>query len=269
MSHLNTKHRNGFNKGLTQITQPGDNTGIAFSILRLERGETHYFHSKMELALLHMDGAIEVEVDGRNFENQRNSIFDESPFAVHVSPNTPIEIKATSDCECGVFETLNEASFPSVVYLATDTENEHRGKGLLEDTSMRYVRTIFDGSNSHPNTKLVLGEVVNFPGRWSSYPPHHHPQPEIYHYRFTNSKGYGHAEMGDDVYKVHQNDTLKIVDNKDHSQCAAPGYGMYYIWVIRHLEKERYTVPEFTEDHRWTMQEGAEFWRPQEEEALV
>ena len=81
----------------------------------------------------------------------------------------------------------------------------------------------------------VLGEVVTMPGRWSSYPPHHHPQPEIYHYRFTRPQGYGHAELGDDVLKVKQFDTVKIFDGNDHAQCAAPGYGMYYSWVIRHL----------------------------------
>ncbi len=127
---------------------------------------------------------------------------------------------------------------------------------------LRFVRTIFDRSNSHPDTQLVLGEVVNFPGRWSSYPPHHHPQPEIYHYRFTNPHGYGHAELGEDVYKVRPGDTLKILDELDHSQCSAPGYGMYYIWVIRHLPNSRYTVPVFTDEHRWTMDPASHFWSP-------
>ena len=60
-----------------------------------------------------------------------------------------------------------------------------------------------------------MGEVVTAPGGWSSYPPHHHEQPEIYHYRFTEPQGYGHAECGDDVFKVRQYDTYKIVDEKN------------------------------------------------------
>ena len=91
-----------------------------------------------------------------------------------------------------------------------------------------------------------------------SRPPHHHAQPEIYHYRFTEPQGYGHGELGDHVFKVRQFDTLKILDQNDHSQTSAPGYGMYYIWVIRHLPGDPYTVPRFTPEHRWTMEKGAD-----------
>ena len=142
--------------------------------------------------------------------------------------------------------------------------NEPRGRGQVGGRALRYVRTIFDRTNSPPEVELVLGEVVTFPGGWSSYPPHHHPQHEIYHYRFTEPQGYGHAELGEEVVKVKQYDTIKIPAGLDHAQCAAPGYGMYYSWVIRHLPDKPYTVPEFTAEHAWTMQPDAAFWRPPE-----
>jgi 5-deoxy-glucuronate isomerase len=124
------------------------------------------------------------------------------------------------------------------------------------------VRTIFDGDNSPLDAELVLGEVVTLPGGWSSYPPHHHRQPEIYHYRFTEPQGYGHAELGEDVHKVYERDTILIPPGLDHAQCAAPGYGMYYSWVIRHLPGDPYTVPDFTESHAWTMDAQARYWWP-------
>ena len=37
---------------------------------------------------------------------------------------------------------------------------------------------------------------------------------------------------------------------------------MYYAWVIRHLPEAPYTVPEFTEEHRWTMERDAKIWLP-------
>ena len=64
--------------------------------------------------------------------------------------------------------------------------------------------------------------------------------------------------------KVRQNDTVKILDGLDHAQCAAPGYGMYYAWVIRHLPDNPYIVPEFTAEHRWTQDPAAKFWRPKD-----
>jgi 5-deoxy-glucuronate isomerase len=96
--------------------------------------------------------------------------------------------------------------------------------------------------------------VITYPGRWSSYPPHHHPQPELYYYRFDRPQGYGHAECGDEVYKVREHDVLRIPGGRDHAQCAAPGYHMYYLWTIRHLEGARYAGFETTPDHRWTFE---------------
>jgi len=126
------------------------------------------------------------------------------------------------------------------------------------------VRTIFDFRN-RPQARLVLGEVVTLPGRWSSYPPHHHPQPEIYHYRFSQPSGFGFSEAGGGVVRVRHGDTLKIPPGADHAQVAAPGYPMYYLWVIRHLDGNPYRKPEFTESHRWLLDPGVKAWRPKED----
>ena len=261
--HL-TNHRQGFRKGLNVITDRNDPTGIQFSILKLEAGENHCLQSDWELAVLQMEGHGILEVNGQRVDYNRNSLFDDSPVAAHVPRDIAIKIKAVTDLELALFETKNEKRFAPKIYPPETTSNEHRGKGLVDDASLRYVRTIFDGSTTDKNTQLVLGEVVNFPGRWSSYPPHHHPQPEIYHYRFSDQRGYGHAELGENVMKVRPNDTVRIMQEKDHSQCAAPGYAMYYIWVIRHLPSRRYTVPEFTKLHCWTMDPCAVSWKPKE-----
>jgi 5-deoxy-glucuronate isomerase len=131
----------------------------------------------------------------------------------------------------------------------------------VQNACLRNVRLIFDRT-TRPESNLVLGEVVNYPGRWSSYPPHHHDQPEIYHYRFTAPHGYGHAELGDDVVKVREGDTVVIPPGRDHAQVSAPGYGMYYLWMIRHLPGNPYTGFTFAEEHKWTLDASQQGWRP-------
>ncbi|MDR3518098.1 MAG: 5-deoxy-glucuronate isomerase [Azospirillaceae bacterium] len=260
--HL-TEHRNGFAHGATVITtagEPQDDTGIDFSIWKLTRGETSTVTVTGETAWLVMAGTIKVHVDDHSVHLARTSLFDESASCVHVAAGTTVTITAGSDAELAVFATPNTARFEPRIFTPAQVPNEHRGKGILGDTCYRYVRTIFDRNNSDPACELVLGEVVTHPGRWSSYPPHHHPQPEIYHYRFTHPQGYGHGETGEQVFKIRNNDTLKIFDGNDHPQCAAPGYGMYYIWVIRHLPGNPYTVPEFTKEHQWTLDRNAPYW---------
>ena len=163
----------------------------------------------------------------------------------------------------GYYSTDNSKDLESVVYTPDKLAPEYRGAGLVQDACLRNVRLIFDYS-VNPDSNLVIGEVVNYPGRWSSYPPHHHDQPEIYHYRFTKPQGYGHAELGDEVFKVQHNDTVVIPPQLDHAQVSAPGYGMWYLWVIRHFEGNPYTGFEFTEDHAWTLSPDDQGWKPEE-----
>ena len=56
---------------------------------------------------------------------------------------------------------------------------------------------------------------------------------------------------------MRESDTLSVHPGYDHAQSAAPGYAMYYSWAIRHLPGQKYSVPEFSEAHRWTMEADA------------
>jgi len=265
-AHIAT-HRNGFGAGYTVITQAdsADNPAkIGLAVLRLAGGETMTTSARYETAWLLMSGSVTGHAGHLEFEFERQSLFDESASCVHVAAGTNVRITARTETELTVYDCANRQQFPPRVFTPGQVANEPRGKGQVGGRALRYVRTIFDRSNSPPEVELVLGEVVTFPGGWSSYPPHHHPQHEIYHYRFTEPQGYGHAELGEDVVKVRQFDTVKIAAGLDHAQCAAPGYGMYYSWVIRHLPNKPYTVPEFTAEHTWTMKPEAAFWRPPE-----
>ena len=249
------RNTNGFPVGYTSITEIGEpikDTGINFGILKLTAGEEITIDSRHESAYLLLNGDVIISHDQIKYRANRQSLFEQEPVAVHFSAHKMVSIKAMSEVEFAVMETINIADFPTLIFDHTNMlESEHRGKGVLNDTSYRIVRTIFDTRN-RPESKLVLGEVINFPGCWSSYPPHHHKQPEIYHYRFTEKNGYGHGELDDQIFKTENYSTLKILDEQDHAQAAAPGYGMYYMWVIRHLPGNPYIQPEFTEAHNWT-----------------
>jgi 5-deoxy-glucuronate isomerase len=257
----------GFDGGVATITragEPADDTGITVQLLELGAGESFETTSEQETAWLLMMGAVAVTAGEHTAHFERRSLFDEAPSAVHVPAGTRVRLQASAPTEFTVYATPNTKPFPVRLFTPADVPNEHRGKGQVGGACYRFVRTIFDDSASDPNTDLVLGEVVTFPGRWSSYPPHHHPQPEIYHYRFTDPRGFGFAQLGPDVVTVRDRDTIKIFAPNDHAQVAAPGYGMYYAWVIRHLPGNRYRGFEFTPDHVWTTEPDADFWQPRE-----
>ncbi len=267
MTHHIASHRGGFPLGFTAVTRcddPAEETGISFGVLRLAAGAAQEVLVRRETAWLLLEGALEVAADELQRALERRSLFDESASAVHAPAGARVRLAARTASELLVFETGNERPFRARLFSPRDVPDENRGRGTVRDAAWRRVRTVFDRSNSEPAVELVLGEVVTFPGRWSSYPPHHHAQPEIYHYRFTRPEGFGHAELGEQVVKVRPFDTIRIPAGLDHAQCAAPGYGMYYSWVIRHLPGNPYGVPEFTAEHRWTQDPAAGFWWPKD-----
>lgn len=265
----------GFPRGLTWIARFDErpwedplNPKMSFGILRLAAGDAWTCDEALEKALLLMTGRVSMTWpagdDGViSRDVSRGSIFDDDPWCLHVPFSVAVEVKALEASELAIVLTTNDKHFPARLHAPADCASDLRGAGTMRETSTRFVRTIFDGT-TEPRANLVLGEVINYPGKWSSYPPHHHPQPEIYHYRFLPPHGFGFSMLGDDAVQVKDGDTV-LIFNKTHSQAAAPGYAMYYIWPIRHLDGNPYTIPVFEEQHLWvTKKENeANIWPPE------
>lgn len=238
------------------------NSLMDFGIVRLTGKAAVTESHRKETAWILLKGAADISFPGGKARMRRKSIFDEAPTALHVGPDTPVTIRALSaGAEFAVVRTSNDRAFAPKLFLSSDITPEYRGAGLVQNACLRNVRLIFDRA-ARPESNLVVGEVVNYPGRWSSYPPHHHDQPEIYHYRFTHPDGYGHAELGDHVMKVRDGDTVVIPPGLDHAQVSAPGYGMYYLWMIRHLPGNPYSGFTFAKPHQWTLNPAKQGWRP-------
>lgn len=235
--------------GYNPLVGPGDDTGIVLGVRRLDGA--HQEIVAAETAYLVLQGGLELGTDSVGASLVRASVF-EDPWCLHVPAGTQVTLRGQA--ELLVASVDNTLKFEARLIGPERVRHEARGAGLWEDTALRQVRTIFDDDTGPPESALVLGEVVNLPGRWSSYPPHGHPQPELYHYRFDHPAGYGHAELGEQVYKVRSGDTTKIVAGQTHAQCAAPGYRMWYAWVIRHLPGQRYRQPTFDPAHRWLLE---------------
>ena len=83
---------------------------------------------------------------------------------------------------------------------------------------------------------MVLGEVYARQGRWWSYIPHSHPQPEVYYYKFLRPEGFGACWIGEEVYTVKDGSFACFPGGNNHHQVTAPGYPLYNIWMIRHLD---------------------------------
>ena len=234
-----------------------------FSVVRLEAGERMDSRDSRERVWLLVAGRVRFRWEGGDAQATRGSLFDENPSVLHADAGAYVTIEAETEAEITIHATGNSNRFPTRFILPGECRSELRGQGTVGETATRIVRTILDDDTA-PHSNFVLGEVVTLPGRWSSFPPHYHRQPEIYHYRFLPSNGFGFAAAGDEAHVVRSGDTLLIRDGETHPQAAAPGYAMWYLWIIRHLEGDRYRTPVFALEHAWTMQKDASPWAPEQ-----
>jgi 5-deoxy-glucuronate isomerase len=253
-----------FNAGYNAITSLDDkqnHTLMEYGMLILGKSQSFSDNQSKEKAYLLVKGKAVFEWEGHKAEVTRDSFLDENPCCLHVPAGVTIKVTSLrDDTEISVSRTFNDKNFTSKFYSQQECMTVEGGKGELGEASLRSIRTIFDYSNA-PDANLVLGEVVHQPGRWSSYPPHHHPQPEMYYYKFLPEQGFGYSELGEQVFKVKNNDVCVILDDVTHPQVAAPGYAMYYIWVIRHLENNPWDNTRiYTPEHSWLREKGVKIW---------
>lgn len=254
------KQAGPFKTGLTCLVDKNQSlvkTEMNFSVLKLSPGESFSFNSDYEFAALLMTGRVQFQYDQCSYLAERADYFSQPPIVLHCPAGLAAQVKALSFCEILLIETENKQDFLPLVFDKTNMlEIDHRGQGILENTSYRLVRTVFDKRN-RPESNLVVGEIITFQGRWSSYPSHHHPQPEIYHYRFSEPQGYAFGEMGKEVLRIEHQDTYLIPAGYEHAHSVAPGYALYTLWFIRHLQDNPYISPVFCDEHAWTKQVDA------------
>ena len=226
-------------------------------VKKLSAGEEYrIFHEENETAVLLLGGEAEFCWNGEMRTGKRANPFEKKPYCLHVCRKTPVTVRALADSEILIQQTDNEREFAPVFYTPETCLYQEFGKGQWGGAGHRIVSTMFDPDNA-PYSNMVMGEVFNQPGKWSSYPPHHHPQPEVYYYRFDKPQGFGACFIGDDVFKSTDGSAACITPGKCHQQVTAPGYEMYYVWMIRHLEGDPwYKTTRFYEDcHTWLLDE--------------
>ena len=254
MGYLQPAVGPGYNTYLTIRENP--EVGMDVGLLVLEEGQTYQGgQAGLEAAVLLLEGSAEFVWGGRTAAVSRKDPFHEEGSCLHLPEGIPFEIRALGHCELYLQSCRNKAGFDARLYEPGDVFVQHAGaSNELLGAMRREIKTFFD-YESAPWSNMVLGEVLNFPGKWSSYPPHHHPQPEVYLDRFDKPHGFGASFANGEAYASRNNGLTVILDGF-HSQAAAPGYAMCYVWGIRHLPGDPWKKTRIDDPgHEW-------LWKP-------
>jgi 5-deoxy-glucuronate isomerase len=194
----------------------------------------------------------------------RSGPFGELGHAVYAPPGTPLGLVAG---EAGAVVAIASAPpdggepgpariiGPDAQHVATV------GAGNWE----RSVRTILGPEDAA--ARLLIGETINPPGNWSSYPPHKHDEhappdevrlEEVYLFRVDPGGGFGvqlRYEPGAENTCIVRDGDVVVIRRGYHPVVAAPGYELYYLWVM--AGEGRQMAPRFDPQHAWVQERGA------------
>lgn len=223
-------------KILTEIDGINSNMLMDISVFKMKEGDVREFvYPDKEVAVLLTEGKIKITAEGVNYTADRKSVFDDLPTVIHCPKGKKTVIEAFAESEIIRLAALNDKDFPVKLYEKSDIICTTSSEGIWENVAVRDVNTVFDYDNA-PYSKLVVGEVIARQGRWWSYVPHGHPQPEVYYYKYGRPEGFGACFIDDKAYTVKDGSYGCFADGASHVQVTAPCFPEYCCWMIRHLD---------------------------------
>ncbi len=240
---------------------------LSFSLLRLEAGEDYQTQTgPAEMGLIILSGLVTLVIDGQEYPDLggRTSVFAGKAAGAYLPPNNSLNLVAGSTAEVAICTAPSESAGPAQVITPDQVHVNEAGNWNWR----RHIHNII-GANVPQAQRLLIGETFNPPGNWSSYPPHKHEEDnypfevnmeEIYHFRVNPPQGFGIQRIYTDdrsldvTYAVENEDTV-VIPGGYHPVAAAPGYQLYYLWMMAGVNYRR-MAPRDDPQHAWVKAAG-------------
>ncbi len=242
------------------VISPGKDTDlIQLDLAELGTGASFEKTSDDEVLVVVLSGAVDVTVDDQALgaAGGRANVFEAPGEAIYAPPGATVRLTATSTAELAIASAPLDDLPPGKTRIirAADQDVAARGGGNWS----RSVRTILGPGDDAG--RLLVGETINPPGNWSSYPPHKHDThnpphevqlEEVYLFKVAPEGGFGIQLLYDgerkDAFMVRDNDVAAIKSGY-HPVVGAPGYSLYYLWVM--AGNGRQMIPALDPQHAW------------------
>ena len=232
---------------------------IDLRLVELSAGEYETLQDDAEMCAIVLSGVMDVAIGGVDFgtATREGDVFERAGDAAYVPPGEALEFVARRDAVIAVAAAplADRPAGPARLIRPEEQAVRTAGTGNWS----RSIRTILGPGDDAG--RLVLGETINPPGNWSSYPPHKHDRQappeevaleEVYFYRFKPEGGFGVQLLYDDDHddaQIVRHDDVVVIPSGYHPVVAAPGYALYYLWVMAGEGRE--LVPYFDPRHAW------------------
>ena len=230
----------------------------------LDPGETFALDGGDEAVAVVLTGEVAARVGDEDLGTAggRTDPFTQAGHAVYAPPGAPLELKGGPEGAVVAVVSAAPGDDPPGAARIIGPD-DYTPVTVGEGNWQRTVRTMLGPDDRA--SRLLVGETLNPPGNWSSYPPHKHDEnappdevrlEEIYLFRVAPEGGFGvqllYEPAGERSFMVHDGD-VAVIRSGYHPVVAAPGYDLYYLWVLAGDGREM--RPRFDPRHAW-VQEG-------------
>ncbi len=231
---------------------------LSFRVIVLAAGETYtVVTGGEEVAIVPLQGAGVLTVDGASYALQRSGVFVGPPSLLYAPPGKTVVVKAERAFEFAVGGAPATGKYGVRLIRPEEIKCEIRGGGAAR----RQVNHIL--APPLPAERLILFEVYVPGGSWSGWPPHCHDGAggspyleETYYYRIDPPDGFAiHRNYRldadfDELLPVRSGD-LVLVTQGYHPVAAAPGSNVYFLNYLAGelLDEDRSRPP--LDDYRY------------------
>jgi 5-deoxy-glucuronate isomerase len=218
------------------------------------------------LALFHGSAVVQV-IDGPRYAiGPRRGPFAGPPTMVYLPAGCSYRVTAGPDgLDAGVVGAPAERGGAPILIPPDAARETRHGAG-------KWGRKIYMGTAAdYPIQRLMVGETLNRPGGWTSFPPHKHdtrnppemPYEEIYFFLMKPRAGFAVQRIYDppdregaiDVAMVVRDGDTIVIPHGYHPVIGAPGYQMYYLWMLcGEVGARTYGQVTIDPDHAWLQQ---------------
>jgi 5-deoxy-glucuronate isomerase len=196
-----------------------------------------------------LDGVVTLEAEGTSYRSLGDRTMPYGgPTLVCLPPHVHYQIAShVPIADMFLVSADADAGQTVTVVKPEDAPVRHVGKGNWE-------RHVWPGTAVASGTRrLIVGETINPPGNWSSFPPHKHdannpPEgvyEEIYFFLVRPQGGFGLSRIYERREAVDALNETVVVEDVDmvfiprgyHTVVAAPGYELRYVWALCGMER--------------------------------
>ncbi len=235
---------------------------IGLDLAELQSGETFEPTCERETVVVVLHGILDVTADGRSLGSAggRTNVFEGPGYAVYAPPGTALRLAARAPAQLAIATAPLDGgtSAEARVIRPEDQRIAEVGRGNWS----RHVRTML--GPEHAAGRLLVGETINAPGNWSSYPPHKHDRQsppdevkleEVYLFKIDPPGGFGvQVRYGNGTREafVVGDEDVAVIRAGFHPVVAAPGYSLYYLWIM--AGQGRQMIPFTDPAHAWVQE---------------